>query len=63
MGWTHQNILGMWQSGRYVTLGEDADGDIGVVDDKGYSIIIAAHEAAKLRKWVNDFIERRGGDA
>lgn len=46
--------VGDWQT----KVWQDADGDFGIEDKHGYSIVIHASSAVRLRDWLNEFIAR-----
>jgi hypothetical protein len=48
--WTVKNTVEVWQ---------DDDGDIGLVDRRGYSIILHHDEADKLYEWLGNLLARR----
>lgn len=49
--WRSEITLRGW-NGAPVILGFDAEGDIGILDDKGYSIIIDKRDLPKLQYWI-----------
>lgn len=56
--WHDELILTGW-NGTDVIVGRDLDGDVGILDPKGYSIIVTHKSAELLRNWLNRYLERK----
>ena len=52
MSWQNEQKLSTWGSNGPATVGRDPDGDIGIMDDEGYSIILSPAGAIALREWL-----------
>lgn len=53
--WHDELRLTSWD-GADVIVGRDLDGEVGILDDKGYSIGITARSAELLRNWLNHYL-------
>jgi hypothetical protein len=42
-----------------VIMGEDTDGEIGICDSEGYSIIVAREDAEDMLEWLTMFVRDR----
>lgn len=43
-----------WFGGKHLTIWIDDDGDLGIQDDSGYSIIVAQDSIEDLTNWLNN---------
>jgi len=57
--WLHEIVLRDYR-GQPVVIGQDMDGDIGIISHDGYSIIVGQQEAHKFSAWLAEFAARRG---
>lgn len=62
MSWKFETTIESWREKHDVVVGIDLDGDIGLIDRQGYSIILTPKGATELMKWIREHVPEQPDD-